>query len=125
MKVFVVTAVLSAAAFGVLFAVSQAGGPAQEPAVCDNYGVTYPDQYAACGAYKADPSIRIVSFATCSEPRTGDACPLIYDPVCGSDNQTYSNDCVRQVEAKNCPCYLRGSKGECNIDTTVTMTCSY
>lgn len=91
--------------------------------VCDNKNVTHRNQCTACEAYRKDNSLRIVSFADCRKPHTGDACPRIYSPVCGSDNQTYGNDCMRKFEAKQCPCILREYFGECDDTTNVTSSC--
>ena len=35
------------------------------------------------------------------DPPCPDVCPLDYSPVCGTDGQTYSNQCQLQLEACN------------------------
>ncbi len=37
-----------------------------------------------------------------------DACPQIYDPVCGCDGKTYSNECMANLNGVNI-----AHKGEC------------
>ncbi|XP_067217874.1 ovomucoid-like isoform X2 [Chanodichthys erythropterus] len=70
--------------------------------VCGSDGKTYSNECLLCAAIKtSNTTILIVKKGECDQPLQPDcksyssnACPLNYDPVCGSDGKTYSNECM-------------------------------
>jgi hypothetical protein len=48
-----------------------------------------------------------------------DACPTLYEPVCGCDGRTYSNDCNRQVAHAQ-----KAHDGACDVECTDACDCA-
>jgi hypothetical protein len=96
--------------------------------VCGTDNVTYSNScildIAACKA-KADGSVIETAYhGGCSKENGTEkctaVCPEIYNPVCGTDEITYSNDC--ELEKADCKAradgtyIMRARKGECSDD---------
>ncbi|XP_048031954.1 double-headed protease inhibitor, submandibular gland-like isoform X5 [Megalobrama amblycephala] len=82
---------------------SSKGCPKNYDPVCGSDGKTYDNECLLCAAIKeSNTTILIQKQGECDPPQEpdckpygpSDACPLIYDPVCGSDGKTYGNVCV-------------------------------
>ena len=90
--------------------------PANYAPVCGSNGQTYGNDCELGVAACEDPTITKVSDGECQgavEPRCPQICPFIYDPVCGSNGQSYGNDCELGVAACEDPTITKVSNGEC------------
>ncbi|XP_067240951.1 ovoinhibitor-like isoform X5 [Chanodichthys erythropterus] len=91
--------------------------------VCGSDGKTYDNVCMLCAANReSNTTILIQKQGKCDPPQKPDckpnpsnACPLIYDPVCGSDGKTYDNVCVLCVAIKESnTTILIQKQGECD-----------
>lgn len=84
--------------------------------VCGNDGNTYANQCTLCCAYKKrNPILGLSKNGECDGIIFGNVCFCTREhrPVCGSNGETYSNDCTRLCAAQNDPCILLQHRGEC------------
>ncbi|XP_048031951.1 ovoinhibitor-like isoform X2 [Megalobrama amblycephala] len=103
---------------------SSKGCPKNYDPVCGSDGKTYDNECLLCAAIKeSNTTILIQKEGECDQPQEpdckpygpSDACPLIYDPVCGSDGKTYSNVCVlcAAIRESNTTILIQ-KQGECD-----------
>lgn len=93
--------------------------------VCGSDNVTYPNKCKLDNAVCKNPDLKLDYEGNCVKPPDESQCPKActrdYNPVCGSDNITYDNECILE----NAGCMNPKSsifvayKGPCNEETTL------
>ncbi|CAK4374113.1 unnamed protein product [Aphanomyces euteiches] len=93
--------------------------------VCGSDGTTFANDCLLSVATCRNASITLASNGTCQEAPKSQcktACNKIYQPVCGSNGQTYGNDCDLKNAKCEDPTLTKVSDGECKGKTNSTLS---
>lgn len=95
--------------------------------ICASDALTYSNNCLLECKKKENPDLSIRFYGECDEQRFDQPididhciCTLEYSPICGSDNETYSNECMLKCEQRKRSDLTLDYSGECGKQVKIT-----